>query len=125
MRNPIYICGTISPCAVLTHANGTLREQALTAPPSSPYRPLTSAGGAPVPTLTVRRVDASIARRLRVRAAEQDVSAEELHRRILANALGDGKTVADLVGTLRRMGELGLDLDRPTPEGPERESPRL
>jgi plasmid stability protein len=79
----------------------------------------------PVPTLTVRRVDASIARRLRVRAAEQDVSAEELHRRILANALGDGKTVADLVGTLRRMGELGLDLDTPTPAGPEREPPRL
>jgi plasmid stability protein len=78
-----------------------------------------------VPTLTVRRVDASIVRRLRVRAAEQDVSAEELHRRILANALGDGRTVADLVNVLRRMGELGLDLDAPAPEGPEREPPRL
>jgi plasmid stability protein len=78
-----------------------------------------------VPTLTVRRVDASIARRLRVRAAEQDVSAEELHRRILADALGDGRTVADLVNVLRRMGELGLDLDTPPPEGPEREPPRL
>jgi plasmid stability protein len=78
-----------------------------------------------VPTLTVRRVDASIVRRLRVRAAEQDVSAEELHRRILANALGDGRTVADLVNVLRRMGELGLGLDAPAPEGPEREPPRL
>jgi plasmid stability protein len=80
-----------------------------------------------MPTLTVRRVDASIARRLRIRAAEQDVSAEELHRRILADALGEKKTVADLVRSLRWMwmGELGLDLDAPTPEGPEREPPRL
>jgi plasmid stability protein len=78
-----------------------------------------------MPTLTVRRVDASIARQLRVRAAEQDVSAEELHRRILADALGERKTVADLVRCLRRMGELGLDLDAPAAEGPEREPPRL
>jgi plasmid stability protein len=78
-----------------------------------------------VPTLTVRRVDASIARRLRVRAAEQDVSAEELHRRILADALGDRRTVADLVNVLRRMGDLGLDLGTPAPEGQERQPPQL
>lgn len=78
-----------------------------------------------MPTLTVRRVDAAIARRLRVRAAEQDLSAEELHRRILAEALGDGRTVTDLVRSLRRMGALGLDLDAPTREGAEREPPRL
>ena len=78
-----------------------------------------------MPTLTVRRVDAWIARQLRIRAAEQDVSAEELHRRILADALGERKTVADLVRSLRRMGELGLDLDSPAREGAEREPPRL
>jgi plasmid stability protein len=78
-----------------------------------------------MPTLTVRRVDEAIARRLQIRAAEQDVSAEELHRRILAEALGERKTVADLVRSLRRMGDLGLDLDVPTPEGPERAPPAL
>jgi plasmid stability protein len=78
-----------------------------------------------MPTLTVRRVDAAIVRRLRVCAAEQDLSAEELHRRILARALGDHGSVTDLVGTLRRMGELGLDLDTPAPESPEREPPRF
>ena len=62
---------------------------------------------------------------LRIRAAEQDLSAEELHRRILADALGERKTVADLVRSLRRMGELGLELDAPAPEGAEREPPRL
>jgi plasmid stability protein len=78
-----------------------------------------------MPTLTVRHVDPAVARRLRIRAAEEGLSAEELHRRILAEALGDGRTVADLLGTLRRMGELGLDLDAAPPEGPEREPPRL
>ena len=78
-----------------------------------------------MPTLTVRTVDASIARALRVRAAEQDVSAEDLHRRILSEALGERKTTADPVRTLRRMGRLGLDLDGPVAEGPERGPPRL
>ena len=78
-----------------------------------------------MPTLTVRKVDASIARALRVRAAEQDVSAEELHRRILSEALGERRTSADLVRTLRRMGRLGLELDGPVTEGPERDPPRF
>ena len=90
-----------------------------------PYRLGPFFGDEHVPTLTVRRVDASIARRLRIRAAEQDLSAEELHRRILADALGDKRTVEDLVRSLRRMGELGLDLEESPPEGPEREPPRL
>ena len=78
-----------------------------------------------MPTLTVRRVDAAIARQLRIRAAEQDVSAEELHRRILSQALGERKTTADLIRTLRRMGELGLEPDGPVDEGPERALPRF
>ena len=98
---------------------------ALTSWQSLPYHSWLAYGGGYVPTLTVRRVDASIVRRLRIRAAEQDLSAEELHRRILADALGDKRTVEDLVRSLRRMGELGLDLEGPPPEGPEREPPRL
>lgn len=40
-----------------------------------------------MPQLTVRRVDADLVRRLRVRAAEHGVSGEEEHRRILEAAL--------------------------------------
>jgi plasmid stability protein len=72
-------------------------------------------------TPTVRRVDASIARGLRVRAAERDLSAEELHRRILSV----GTTLADLVSAPQRIGKLGLELGTPVPEGLERDSPRL
>ena len=48
-----------------------------------------------------------------------------MHRRILAEALGERKTIADLIRSLRRIGELGLDLESPTPEGAERAPPRL
>ncbi|MFO1039083.1 MAG: plasmid stabilization protein [Geminicoccaceae bacterium] len=74
-------------------------------------------------TLTVRKVDDATARRLRVRAAEQNLSAEELHRRILQDALADRRSVDDLLATLRRMGELGLDLSVRPSEGPERDPP--
>ena len=69
-------------------------------------------------TLIVRRVDPQVARQLRIRAVEQDLSAEELHRRILVDALGERRIVADLVRSLRRMGDLGLALDPPAPESP-------
>jgi hypothetical protein len=58
-------------------------------------------------------------------AARRGLPAERLHRRILADAPDDGRTVADLVGIPRRMSKLGLGLDTPAPEGVERKPPRL
>jgi plasmid stability protein len=62
--------------------------------------------------LTVRNVDEDVARNLKLRAAEEGVSAEELHRRILRRALtGPRRTGAELVAALRRLGELGLEIE--------------
>lgn len=62
--------------------------------------------------LTVRNVDEDVARNLKLRAAEEGVSAEELHRRILRRALtGPRRTGAELVVALRRLGELGLEIE--------------
>jgi plasmid stability protein len=76
-------------------------------------------------TLTVDEVDPALVRRLHDRAAAEGVSAEELHRRILARALGEPKTGRDIVEAFRELGRLGLEIpmedrdkidDRPPPE---------
>lgn len=62
--------------------------------------------------LTVRNVEEDIVRALKRRAVEEGVSAEELHRRILRRALaGPRRTGAELVAALRRLGELGLEIE--------------
>jgi plasmid stability protein len=62
-------------------------------------------------TLTVDEVDPALVRRLHDRAAAEGVSAEELHRRILARALGEPRTTQDLVDAFRELGRLGLEID--------------
>ena len=62
--------------------------------------------------LTVRNIEDDLVRALKRRAVEEGVSAEELHRRILRRALtGPRRTGAELVAALRRLGELGLELE--------------
>jgi plasmid stability protein len=62
--------------------------------------------------LTVRKVEDEIVRALKRRAVEEGVSAEELHRRILHRALaGPRRSGAELVAALRRLGELGLEIE--------------
>jgi antitoxin FitA len=62
--------------------------------------------------LTVRNLEDDLVRALKRRAVEEGVSAEELHRRILRRALtGPRRTGAELVAALRRLGELGLELE--------------
>jgi plasmid stability protein len=62
--------------------------------------------------LTVRNVDEELVRKLKQRAASEGVSAEELHRRILRRALArPQRTGSDLVQALRRLGELGLEVE--------------
>lgn len=62
--------------------------------------------------LTVRNVEDDIVRALKRRAVEEGVSAEELHRRILRRSLsGPRRTGAELVAALRRLGELGLEIE--------------
>jgi plasmid stability protein len=71
-------------------------------------------------TLTVREVDDAVIRKLRVRAAEQGISAEELHRRILRDALaGTSPSAAEAIAVLREMGRLGLDLAGVEDRGPD------
>jgi plasmid stability protein len=62
--------------------------------------------------LTVRKLDPGLVHRLRRRAAEQGVSAEELHRRILERALDEPGSGAAIGRALRRMGKLGFVLER-------------
>ena len=63
-------------------------------------------------TLTVRNIEDELVRSLKRRAVEEGVSAEELHRRILRRALtGPRRTGADLAAALRRLGELGLEIE--------------
>ena len=62
--------------------------------------------------LTVRNVEDEVVRALKRRAVEEGVSAEELHRRILRRALkGPRRSGAELVAALRRLGELGLEIE--------------
>ena len=62
--------------------------------------------------LTVRNVEDDLVRALKRRAVEEGVSAEELHRRILRRALkGPRRSGAELVAALRRLGELGLEIE--------------
>ena len=62
--------------------------------------------------LTVRNLEDDLVRALKRRAVEEGVSAEELHRRILRRALtGPRRSGAELVAALRRLGELGLELE--------------
>ena len=68
-------------------------------------------------TLTVDEVDPALVRRLHDRAAAEGVSAAELHRRILARALGEPKA-ANMAQAFRRLGELGFELKRPPQAGP-------
>jgi plasmid stability protein len=62
-----------------------------------------------VAKLTVRNLDEVLVRRLHARAAEAGISVEELHRRILQQALEP--TGADIALAFRRLGELGLVLE--------------
>jgi antitoxin FitA len=62
--------------------------------------------------LTVRNIEDELVRALKRRAVEEGVSAEELHRRILRRALkGPRRSGAELVAALRRLGELGLEIE--------------
>lgn len=59
--------------------------------------------------LTVRNVEEELVRKLKRRAVEEGVSAEELHRRILRRALmGPRRSGTELVAALRKLGEIGL-----------------
>ena len=65
-----------------------------------------------MPTLTVRKVEAEIVDALKRRAAEAGISAAELHRRILRQALlAPRRSGAELIVALRRLGELGLAIE--------------
>ena len=61
--------------------------------------------------LTVRNVDDDLIRRLKIRAVERGVSAEEEHRRILRQALGKPRPEEDLVSLIRNSPLRGLNLD--------------
>lgn len=62
--------------------------------------------------LTVRNVEDELVRKLKQRAVEEGVSAEEMHRRLLRRALtGPRRTGAELVVALRKLGELGLAVE--------------
>ena len=63
-------------------------------------------------TLRVRNVEYAVVCALKRRAAEAGVPAAELHRRILRHALlGPRRSAAELVAALRRLGELGLEIE--------------
>lgn len=65
-----------------------------------------------MPTLTIRKVEDEIVRALKRRAAEAGIPAAELHRRILRRTLlGPRRSGAELVAALRRLGELGLEIE--------------
>ena len=72
--------------------------------------------------LTVRKLDPDLVHSLRRRAAEQGMSAEELHRHILQRALDEPGSGAAIGCALRRMGELGFVLER-APQDDEGRTP--
>ncbi|HEV8034944.1 FitA-like ribbon-helix-helix domain-containing protein [Yoonia sp.] len=70
-------------------------------------------------SITIRNLDASIKRRLRIRAAELGRSMEEEARHILRQAVGEGKPAHNLAAAIRArvapMGRADLDLPRREP----------
>jgi len=79
----------------------------------------------PMTSITIRNIDESLKRRLRVRAAEHNRSMEEEARDILRCALSEESRVADNLGDIiRRLVEPhgGFELP-PFPRGPLREPP--
>lgn len=60
---------------------------------------------APMPTLTVRNLDAHLVRRLRIRAAEHGRSAEAEHREILRAALLDTQRASNRQQAIDRLAE--------------------
>lgn len=61
--------------------------------------------------LVVRNLEADLVRRLKTRAAENGISAEEEHRRILRRALTEPLAFPDLKGLLLAMPDVGEDQD--------------
>jgi plasmid stability protein len=85
--------------------------------------------GVSMTTLVVGELDPALVRRLHRRAASEGVSAQELHRRILAEALPEPEggeearpepTGEDIVRAFRRLGELGLVIERDETTDPGR-----
>jgi plasmid stability protein len=68
----------------------------------------------PMPQLIVRKLEASVVRRLRRRAAAAGVSVEEAHRRVLREALlGEEPSArANFVEYLQAMPEVEIPLER-------------
>ena len=77
-------------------------------------------------SITIRKLDNEVKKRLRVRAALNDRSMEEEARLILRDALMSTSTSQNLADAIRsHFGpENGLDLELP-PRGPVREPPTL
>jgi antitoxin FitA len=75
-------------------------------------------------SITIRNLDDSIKRRLRIRAAEHGRSMEEEARDILRQVVGEGKPAHNLAASIRaRVAPMGgADLDLP-PREPMREPP--
>ena len=65
-------------------------------------------------SLSVRRLDGEIIRRLKIRAQRDGLSVEETVRRILAAAVVDVEPVGAMIR--RIMGDKGIDLDLPARE---------
>lgn len=74
----------------------------------------------PMHQLIVRRLEEAVVRRLRQRAAQEGVSVEEAHRRVLRQALLEGNPPAgrDFAAYLRSMPDVDLPLER------QRDQPR-
>ena len=75
-------------------------------------------------SITIRKLDDEIKRRLRIRAAEHGRSMEEEARDILRQVVGEGKPAHNLAASIRaRVAPLGgADMDLP-PREPMREPP--
>ncbi len=75
-------------------------------------------------SITIRNLDDTVKRRLRVRAAEHGRSMEEEAREILRQVVGEGKPAHNLAAAIRaRVAPLGgADLELPSRE-PMREPP--
>jgi len=74
-----------------------------------------------MPTLTVRKAEDALVRALKRRAAEAGIPAAELHRRILRRALlAPRRSGTELVSALRRLGELGLEIEPDRRSAPPR-----
>ena len=65
-------------------------------------------------SLSVRRVDGEVIRRLKIRARRDGLSVEETVRRILAEAVVDVEPVGAMIR--RIIGDDGVDLDLPARE---------